>query len=120
MKKFLLVLLAAIVVLAVGSYKLISDQYKGDSYYTQITTDGEKKSEKIDDGSTVVTFSYSLPSYDEKGNMKVMNFNGTNSEGKQLRKDAYLKLEYNDDKGVISWEEVQFDQIPTIVQEKLK
>ena len=44
-----------------------------------------------------------------------MEFTGSHN----LRHDAYLRLVYNDKKGVTSWEEVQKQDIPQKVQNKI-
>ena len=61
-------------------------------------------------------YQYTLTAYDEKGKKKEVTFK-TNRE---LREDAYLKLEVMLTRGVTNWEEVQFDEMPKEVQEKYK
>ena len=56
-----------------------------------------------------------MTGYNEKGEAKEMEFTGSHN----LRHDAYLRLVYNDKKGVTSWEEVQKQDIPQKVQNKI-
>jgi uncharacterized protein (TIGR01655 family) len=71
---------------------------------------------KIEGLSTTdsMKYQYTLTAYDEKGKEKEVTFK-TNRE---LREDAYLKLEVMLTRGVTNWEEVQFDEMPKEVQEK--
>ena len=81
-------------------------------YYTQIDNS------KVESLSTTdnMKYQYTLTAYDEKGKKKEVTFK-TNRE---LREDAYLKLEVMLTRGVTNWEEVQFDEMPKEVQEKYK
>ncbi|OQR53460.1 YxeA family protein [Bacillus sp. CDB3] len=76
-------------------------------YYVQITTDGQLKGKR---------FEYNLQGFDEKGKEKTMSF----TTEKQLRKDAYVKLFYDKDRGVKTWEEVKNEDLPKKVKEKLQ
>ncbi|GGE74158.1 YxeA family protein [Priestia taiwanensis] len=87
-----------------------------DEYYVQITGDGEFKVEKADGGQDFKSYNYKLTGFDEKANDKEMEFTAT----KNLRKDAYLRVYYSDDKGVTSWEEVKGNEVPEKALNKLK
>ena len=91
-----------------GIYYLLVIQ--NSEYYTQIDNS------KIEGLSTTdnMKYQYTLTAYDEKGKKKEVTFK-TNRE---LREDAYLKLEVMLTRGVTNWEEVQFDEMPKEVQEK--
>lgn len=91
-----------------GIYYLLVIQ--NSEYYTQIDNS------KIEGLSTTdsMKYQYTLTVYDEKGKEKEVTFK-TNRE---LREDAYLKLEVMLTRGVTNWEEVQFDEMPKEVQEK--
>ena len=39
---------------------------------------------------------------------------------RELRSDAYIKIKYMISRGVVSWEEVQFDDIPSKAKNKLE
>lgn len=86
-----------------------------DKYYTQITVDGTEKKEKADDGAPFTTFEYELSSFDEDGKEKKIAFTAQ----KNLSKDAFLCLYYDEEKGVKSWQEVKEDELPKKVKEKL-
>ncbi|MFE4764556.1 YxeA family protein [Bacillus mycoides] len=85
-----------------------------DTYYVQITKDGEQLKEKNVNGDT--TYQYTLPGFDKDGEKKEMEFTAL----KNLRKEAFLLIYYSEEKGVKSWEEVKKDELPTKVKEKLK
>ncbi len=93
-----------------GIYYLLVIQ--NSEYYTQIDNS------KIEGLSTTdnMKYQYTLTAYNEKGKEKEVKFK-TNRE---LREDAYIKLEVMLTRGVINWEEVQFDEMPKEVQEKYK
>lgn len=52
-------------------------------------------------------YDYTLTGFDKKGKESEVNFYA----GKELRKDAYLRI-YTKGKYVKTWEEVQFEDIP--------
>ena len=66
-------------------------------------------------GNSDMKFLYELKSYDANGKKRTLKF----KTSKQLRENAYLKLEVKS-MGVHKWEEVQFDELPQAVQEKLE
>lgn len=57
-------------------------------------------------------YEYNLRTYDEHGRMKNLTFRAN----KKLRDEAYLRLETNALRGVIFWEEVNYDELPKDVQ----
>lgn len=103
---------AALVVLMTVDFNRINK----DTYYVQVTTDGELEEYKLNTGKIAETYWYELPSYDESGKEQTLKFSAI----KNLRKDAYLKLYVKDGNEVSSYDEVQFDEIPKKAQEKLK
>lgn len=58
---------------------------------------------------------YTLDAYNEGGEHRQLTF----TAGKRLKDGAYLKLRYLPVREVISWEEVQVDQLPQAVREQL-
>lgn len=111
MKK-IMITLGVLAVLLVGGFSLLQHFIMGGTeYYVQITTDGEKIDGKDDSGNPIVSYRYELPGYDEEGDSKTLNFDSFAE--RPLRKTAYLKVTWNKNKGVTSWEEVQKNQIPT-------
>ena len=86
-----------------------------DTYYVQITVDGKVYEGKADDGTRYTDYQYKLAGFDEEGKEKTMEFTAQ----KNLRKEAFLRIYYSDKKGVTAWEEVQKDELPAKVKEKL-
>jgi uncharacterized protein (TIGR01655 family) len=110
MKKLLIGLVAAVVVV-VGGYKIFESMYYGGStYYTQITTDGQKFTTKDDKGNHYIDYKYTLTGYDDQGSAQKLDFNA--NKERPLRRNAYLKLTYNKNKGVTKWEAVTKTAVP--------
>ena len=94
--------------------------FEGDFiYYTQIDN---TKLEQIDSKGGIIDihggmkYEYTLTMYDENGKSKEIKL-GTNRE---LKEDAYLKVNYFFLRGVYKWEEVSYDELPIQVQFKYK
>lgn len=81
------------------------------TWYVQV--DDAVAQDKSDEGEEV--WEYTLDAYDEGGTHRQLTF----TAGKRLRDDAYLKLRYLPVREVISWEEVQIDELPQAVRERL-
>lgn len=117
MKKFLIGLVTLIVIGTAGLKIADSIILGGDSYYVQVTTDGTRHDGKDDQGRTYINYHYQLPGYDQNGEEKDMDFSTVKE--RPLRKEAFLKLTWNKNKGVTAFEEVQEKEIPKKAQEKL-
>lgn len=118
MRKFLIGLIV-LIVLVFGGLKLYSVMnYGGTTYYTQVTTNGEKITQKDTNGNAHVDYQYELPGFDENGQKQVLTFNA--NKNRPLRKNAYLKVTYNDKKGVTSWEAVTTSDVPAPALKQLK
>lgn len=117
MKKILIGFLTIVVVAIVGAK--VADQVVmgGTDYYVQVTTDGKRIEAKDSSGRMYLEFAYELPGFDKKGNQKQLEFSAI--KDRPLRKDAYLKVTWNKNKGVTSYEEVKKQEIPQAAQEKL-
>ena len=115
MKKFLISILAFFIVLVGVGFALISidwNRLNKDHYYVQIT-ERPAIDEFIDaKGAVYENFSYTLPAYDEEGNMQLLDF----SAHKELRANAYLMLYVKDSDVVTSYDEVQLDDMPANVK----
>lgn len=83
--------------------------YQESTYYTKIDN---TKVEQLDSGD--MRYEYTLDAYNEKGNSKEVTF----KTSRELKDNAYLKLDVMLTRGVKSWEEVQFDELPDKVQEQ--
>lgn len=112
------IVVAALVAVGIAGWWLLSGITDG-TYYTQIDNsrieDLESKGGVVDPTGGM-SFSYTLPAYDEQGNEREISF-GTE---RQLKNGAYLKLEVVPIRGVVSWEEVQFDELPQKVQSRME
>ncbi|MGE6258160.1 YxeA family protein [Heyndrickxia sporothermodurans] len=118
MKK--LMIPGVILILIVGFILFIQNvninRLGADNYYVQIKGPGEKSEDKASNGEIYTSYKYTLSGYDKKGNEKKLTF----TANKQLRKDAYLNLFYKEDKGVTSYQEVKFNEIPDKAKEEMK
>lgn len=79
-------------------------------YYTQIDNSKIEKISNTDD----MKYEYTLDSYNEDGKKKEIKF----KTSRELKESAYLMLEVRTF-GVHSWKEVQEDELPNKVQEKI-
>lgn len=85
-------------------------------YYTQI--DNTKLSQVSPQGAIDLSgnggmdHSYTLTAYDENGGEKDITF----GVSRELRESAFLRLTVSPVRGVLSWSEVQYDELPPAVQ----
>ncbi|NBJ94306.1 YxeA family protein [Parablautia muri] len=86
-------------------------------YYSQIDN---SKMEQGKSGGGVVNFSgsldysYTLFSYNEKGKGKDITFGAS----RELKEGAFIRFTVMPIRGVLEWEEVQYDELPAAVQEQ--
>ncbi len=80
-------------------------------FYTQIDNDSLTIGPSHDD----MDCEYRLPAYNAQGD----RIDATFGAYRPLREDAYLKLEVRPFRGVISWEEVQPENVPFQAQTRL-
>lgn len=85
--------------------------YESKDYYTIIDNSNVQKIDDVD-----FKYKYTLTSYSSDGKEKDISFLTT----RELRSDAYIKIKYMISRGVVSWEEVQFDDIPSKAKNKLE
>lgn len=84
-------------------------------YYSQIDN---SRIEQVDSRGGVINlkgslpYSYTLLCYDENGSGREITF-GTS---KELRDGAFIRLTVMPVRGVLDWSEVQYDELPTAVQ----
>ncbi len=113
-RKILIALVAVLIVVA-GGVTFFAFSGNGSIYYTQIDN---SKVEKNSSNSGVINlkgnlpYLYTLTAYDENGAEKEITF-GTS---KELKEGAFIRLEVMPIRGVVSWSEVQYDELPTAVQ----
>lgn len=75
-------------------------------YYTKISGSGVQGENR--------RYDYEVIAYDEKKKQKELSF----SAGKKLREGAYIQLYYTMLRGVTSWKEVSFKELPETVQQQ--
>ena len=98
-KKTIIIAVIAILVVAFIAVAFLATQKSAD-YYTQI--DNDCVTEIAPHGA--MNYRYTLSAYDETGRI--------------LTDDAYLCLKVAPFRGVVTWAEVQFDEMPAAVQEQ--
>ncbi|WP_125706351.1 YxeA family protein [Lacticaseibacillus daqingensis] len=118
MKKLLIGLVITVVVVFGGLKLYRVMNYGGTSYYTRITTDGQKVTQRADDGVVWRDYRYVQAGYDENGKAKQLNFTGNKT--RPLRRGAYLKVVYNQKKGVTGWTAVPASEVPAKALTQLK
>ena len=100
----LYILLVAFIIVAFLATQRSSD------YYTQI--DNDCVTEIAPHGA--MNYRYTLSTYDETGAERELSF----ETSRILTDDAYLCLKVAPFRGVVTWAEVQFDEMPAAVQEQ--
>lgn len=117
MKKFLIGIVL-IAVLAFGGLKITEKIVQGgDDYYVKITDKGNKNTDRTDDGEPIISYDYALTGVDKSGQKKKMHF--TAYKNRPLIQRAYLKVTWNQKKGVTSYKQIKENDIPTKAKEKL-
>ena len=115
MRKWIYALVALIVVgLGFGWYQY---EYGGQSYYTKITTKGERQVRTADNGDKYIDYQYKLPAYNKAGDKRTVDFNG--NKERPLKRNAYLQLKVSRQKGMISWQAVTKGDVPAKATAKL-
>ncbi|GAA0375300.1 YxeA family protein [Bacillus horti] len=118
MKKIFATLLTVVVVfmgmvLALATVDI--NRLGKDNLYVQISEHTDIEETRLDSGEVVKRYWYELPAYDENGVKNMVEF----SAARELRLDAYLMLYVKNENEVTSYDEVQWNEIPTQAQEKL-
>lgn len=114
-----IIALAVVLIVLVGFVVFIQNvnlnRIGAEQYYVQINQDGKKIEDKSDSGQKYVSYEYTLEGFDSNGKEKVLSF----TAGKELRKDAYLRI-YVKGEGVSSYQEVQAAELPEGAKRKLE
>ncbi len=108
LKEKLPIIFVAIIAIAICAVALCTMEFSQDIYYTQIDN---TKIEKVS-SSDNMKYKYTLKCYKENGKEKEFTF----KTSRELREDAYLKLEVKPVSGVHNWEEVQYNELPEKVK----
>ena len=83
--------------------------YQNGIYYTRVDN---SKVDVLESGD--MRYEYTLDAYNENGKEKQVTF----KTSRELKEGAYLKLDVMLTRGVKSWEEVRFDDLPSKVKAK--
>lgn len=111
MKKIISAVISGLLLIGVIAGALYWSENYDEIYYTKI----DNAQMQVLPAGEEQHYEYNLKSCNESGKSKKFRFKAS----KELRQDAYLKLEIRIT-GVYKWEEVQFDELPEQVQEKLE
>ncbi|CEM62248.1 YxeA family protein [Treponema phagedenis] len=118
MIKKLLIVICAIIVVIIGVCIFYILETDSTYYYSQIDN---RKIEKVKSSGGVINFSvrkgysYILFSYDKNGKGKDIKFGAS----RELKEGAFIRLTVVPIRGVIAWEEVQYEELPAAVREKV-
>lgn len=113
MKKYKKRLILSLVVLAaaLSIYKIYDYVAMARvAYYTQVTQKGQRVVDTGDSGKHYTSYRYQLTGYDKTGTAQTLDF--TNPSAKPLKKEIYLKVIYEQKRGVIQWQPVIQTKIP--------
>ena len=99
-----------LVVLVIGAVAGVFYLTNTDNASTWFVRVDDAVAQEKADGSDEV-WEYTLDAYDERGRHRQLTFTAS----KRLRDGAYLKLGYLPVREVVSWEEVQPEQVPEAV-----
>ncbi len=108
LKEKLPIIIIAIIAIVICGVILYKIEFGEDIYYTQIDNTKIEKVSSEDD----MKYKYTLKCYKENGKEKELSF----KTSRELREDAYLKLEVKSIGGVHAWKEVQYDELPEKVK----
>ena len=104
------IIIAVIIAIAICVFTFYFLENYETVYYTKIDNSKIQSISSTDD----MKYEYTLDSYDENGKKKEIKF----KTSRELRESAYLMLEVRIF-GVHSWKEVQENELPNKVQEKM-
>ncbi len=108
LKEKLPIIIIVIITIAIFGVLVYTLEYGEDVYYTQIDN---TKIEKISSDDNM-KYKYTLKCYKENGKSKELTF----KTSRELKEEAYLKLETRSIGGVHAWEEVQYNELPEKVK----
>lgn len=109
-KGLVIALLVVVAIVAAGWAALSAVTGDGEVRYTKVDN-----SQMYDSGDFDMPYEYALSAYDEQGHAQDVTFKTT----RELRDGAYLELRVLPLRGVISWEEVQQQDMPQACQDAL-
>lgn len=110
-KRIISIVLTLLVLGALAGAFWLTNSDNASIWYAQVN---DAVAQEKSDGDEEL-WEYTLNAYNDGGASRQLTF----TAGKRLRDGAYLKLAYLPVREVISWEEVQPDQLPQAVRERL-
>ncbi len=109
-------IVAAVLLIAAAAYALRLGYDRifvsTETYYAQVDNTCVSEAGENANG---FDYHYELPAVSESGDTTKLGFDTS----RELREDAYLKLDTLALRGVVRWEEVAWDEIPAAAQEGL-
>lgn len=117
MKKKIILGIGAVALVAICFCIFLLSEVGSTYYYSQIDNSKIKQADTnggVIDFSGGMDYSYTLYSYNENGEGKDITF-GTSRE---LEEGAFIRLTVMPIRGVLEWSEIQYDELPTAVQEQ--
>ena len=109
-------MLAAVIMMGITAGYLIYSQRSGEEYYIQLTQEGMEKGKTLD--PETIEYNYQETGVDKEGNEKNLTFSSFIE--RPLKKGAYLVLIYNENNGVVSYREIEKQEIPDAAMQKLE
>ncbi|WP_283170025.1 YxeA family protein [Curtanaerobium respiraculi] len=103
-KRIMAIVLGALVVGALAGVFYLTNTDNASTWYVRV--DDAVAQDKSKDDEEL--WEYTLDAYNENGEHRQLTFTAS----KRLRDGAYLKLGYMPVREVVSWEEIQPDEIP--------
>lgn len=111
MKKIIAIVLLVCVVAIAGAFTyIVQTQYTGEIFYVKIVSDGERI---VREG--MVDYIYELEGINKNGERKTFNFRANRET--PLTRDRFIALEYNEIRGVLTWNGIEFEDMPLSVQD---
>ena len=103
-KRIVVIVASLLVVEALAASFYLANTDNASTWYVRV--DDAVAQDKSDEGGEL--WEYALDAYDATGSHRLLSF----TAGKRLRDGAYLKVGYLPVREVVSWEEVQPEQLP--------
>ena len=117
MKRITITLIAVALLVGLGASQVAPQKYINfikewgrTQYYTKITQEDIK-----DPKRELWAYTYTVPTFDANGTERALTF----TADKSLRLQAYLRIYASNDGTVVRWEEVQANELPSKVRERL-
>lgn len=114
-KLFIVIVLLMLVVILLFTSRDINRIGK-DNVYVEVIDYTNIEETKLDSGEIITRYIYNQKAFDEEGKSVEIEF----TAGKILRQEAYLMLYVKNGNEVTSYDEVEWDEIPSIVQGELE